>query len=220
MALVELLVATAVALAVCAAALAAIGELPDAFSVQTELADMHQRTRIAVESLRRDLASTSGVVPYRWGSAFSDPPGSYKDDTITAVGEKSTVTYWLKTDSSTGTFQLMSHAGGTSSDVPVVDSVVLLRFGYLGDGLAPIDATQLMDGPWHPDASAPDRWDADLLRVRAVTVAMRVQAAVAALRGPAGPLFTHAGTASGGTRWAPDIGVTLTIALRNQSPGT
>src|SRR5581483_1777361 len=39
------------------------------------------------------------------------------------------------------------------------------------------------DGPWCPDPNAANRWDADLLRIRKVRVTLRMQAALAALRG-------------------------------------
>jgi hypothetical protein len=48
-------------------------------------------------------------------------------------------------------------------------------------------------------------------------VTLRVESALAALRGPAGALFTNAGTSSSGLLWAPDIEVRLQIAPRNMS---
>lgn len=69
--------------------------------------------------------------------------------------------------------------------------------------LVPLTPALLTDGPWCPDAADPNRYDADLLRVRQVVMTITVQSAVAALRGPAGPLFTRGGTARG-TRLVPD----------------
>jgi hypothetical protein len=69
--------------------------------------------------------------------------------------------------------------------------------------LVPLTPGVLTDGPWCPDATDPNRYDADLLRVRQVVMTVTVQSAVAALRGPAGPLFTRGGTARG-TRLVPD----------------
>jgi len=40
-------------------------------------------------------------------------------------------------------------------------------------GLVTLSPDQLADGPWCPDADSPVRWDADLLRVRAVAVSIR-----------------------------------------------
>ena len=62
----------------------------------------------------------------------------------------------------------------------------------------------LTDGPWCPKLASPTRFDADLLRVRKVGVRLRVQVASAMLRGPAGVLFTRAGTSAGGVRYVPD----------------
>lgn len=84
-------------------------------------------------------------------------------------------------------------------------SAVVPRLAALGAAasLVPLTPDLLTDGPWCPDAADPNRYDADLLRVRQVVMTLTVQSAVAALRGPAGPLFTRGGTARG-TRLVPD----------------
>lgn len=82
-----------------------------------------------------------------------------------------------------------------------------------GHGIGRIEAATLSDGPWCPDDANPNRWDADLLRVRQVRVTLVVEAAVAALRGPAGPLFTRAGTARG-TRFVPDRAARFVVSSR------
>ena len=141
-------------------------------------------------------------------------------------GLAATTTLWLKADQRAGLYQLMSYAGGDSADVPVVDNVVSLTFAYFsgpdppGGGLVPLPAAHLVDGPWRPSADAPDRWDADLDRVRAVAVTVRVQAAVAALRGPAGPLFVHAGTSHAARRLLPDLEIRLMVSPRNLTGGS
>jgi hypothetical protein len=86
--------------------------------------------------------------------------------------------------------------------------------------LVVLGPSQLSDGPWCPDDRASDRWDADLLRVRTLAVTLRVQAASAALRGPAGVLFVHQGRARVSQRWAPDVEVRLRISPRNLNHGT
>ena len=110
----------------------------------------------------------------------------------------------------------------TGPDAPVADHVVGLAFEYYGDGgdgspgvLVRIDATTLTDGPWRPDAAAGNRWDADLSRVRAVAVTLRVEAASAAQRGPAGLLFARGGTATDAKRWAPDREIRFMVSPRN-----
>jgi hypothetical protein len=84
-----------------------------------------------------------------------------------------------------------------------------------GTALTPLTAAQLVDGPWCPDAANANRWDADLLRVRSVGVTIRIEAALAALRGPAGALFINAGSSSDATRWAPDLEMRFQVSPRN-----
>jgi len=79
--------------------------------------------------------------------------------------------------------------------------------------------TSLTDGPWCPDPNNVNKWDADLLRIRKVTVTIRVQAALDALRGPAGTLFTNAGTSRGANSYAPDQEVKFDVAPRNVNLG-
>jgi hypothetical protein len=92
------------------------------------------------------------------------------------------------------------------------------RLAVLGDGgpaLVKLTAAQLTDGPWCPDENAPDRWDADLLRIRRIAITVRVEVAITSLRGPAGALFKHGGTSQGGHSWVPDIEARFDIAPRN-----
>jgi len=91
------------------------------------------------------------------------------------------------------------------------------RLPSLGDAgaLVRLTGAQLTDGPWCPDETNPGRWDADLLRIRKVRVTIRVQAAIARLRGPAGILFTNGGTSKRGTRWLPDQEIVFEVSPRN-----
>jgi hypothetical protein len=84
-----------------------------------------------------------------------------------------------------------------------------------GNGLIELPSTMLVDGPWCPDESHAHRFDADLLRVRRISVMLRVQAAPASLRGPAGPLFTRGGTATSAGRFVPDQEIHFDVAPRN-----
>jgi hypothetical protein len=96
------------------------------------------------------------------------------------------------------------------------------RLPALGNGsrsTVPLTLAQLTDGPWCPDDANPNRWDADLLRIRRIGVTLRVQAAVVALRGPAGALFANPGTSSGGSRFVPDLEIRFQISPRNLNPG-
>ena len=69
-----------------------------------------------------------------------------------------------------------------------------------GTALVPLSGALLSDGPWCPDETNGNRWDADLLRIRAIGVTIRVEAALSALRGPAGVLFTNGGSSNSPSR--------------------
>ena len=135
---------------------------------------------------------------------------------------------------------------GDSSDLPLVDHVVDLRFTYYAEpspdsvpppaegqsdcvysagappaslladlgGLAlkALTPVQLTDGP--SCGVAPNRYDADLLRVRSVRVTLRLEAEAAYLRG-SGAAFVQSGTSVGGMRYLPDQEVTFDVAPRN-----
>jgi hypothetical protein len=81
--------------------------------------------------------------------------------------------------------------------------------------LVPLPAGALTDGPWCPDAGNPRAFDADLLRVRRVRVRLRLQAAAAGVRGPAGPLFARPGTARAADRLVPDLEVQFDVVPAN-----
>ena len=201
------------------------------------------------------------------------------------ITEVAAHTYYLKSDLTNNTFQLM-HYDGTSAagaDTPIVDNVVKLQFSYYGDPQPPtllpgkaltttigpwttygpkppalgvnnaadswpagenctfmvsngqtisrlpvlaanegqvlLTQAQLQDGPWCPDAAREDRFDADLLRIRKVRVVLRVQAALASLRGPAGVLFAKGGTSTSSTRYVPDQEIKFDITPRNLNLG-
>jgi hypothetical protein len=44
---------------------------------------------------------------------------------------------------------------------------------------------------------------------------LRVETALVSLRGPAGPLFTNAGSARAGGRYVPDLEIQLDVTPRN-----
>jgi len=60
----------------------------------------------------------------------------YQPNTTTLV-QLAGIVYYLKSDTSTGSYQLMSRDGGTGADVPVVDHLAALRFDYYGDPRPP-----------------------------------------------------------------------------------
>lgn len=106
---------------------------------------------------------------------------------------------------------------GDRSDVPVVDDVVALSFEYTAeraDGtLGPLDAAMLEDGPWCGAGSQP--FDADLLRIRAVRVTLRVQVGDQALRGSDTTWFRNPGTAVESARLVKDVTLRTSITPPN-----
>lgn len=127
----------------------------------------------------------------------------------------------------------LRHYDGWQGDFPVVDDLVDLRFRFFGDaaaaapvcqGPAPMPAAgppveiglaELTDGPWCGPAGLP--FDADLLRIRAVAVDLRVQTAIEELRGADPRLFARPGSAPGGRYVVPDHAVSFMVAPRNMS---
>lgn len=97
----------------------------------------------------------------------------------------------------------------------------LATLGAAGSTLVklPMAGAQFNDGPWCPNATSANMWDADLLRIRKVVVTIRVQAAAAALRGPQSVLFTNGGTSHSGNKWVPDQEVRFQVSPRNLNLG-
>lgn len=86
------------------------------------------------------------------------------------------------------------------------------RLGVLGTDAVAVPVATLANGPWCPSAAAATRWDADLARVAALRLTLRVAVAAAHLRSPgtvlAGPLRST-------SRLVPDLTVT-TVVRRGQ----
>ena len=220
MTITEILVAAAIAISLIAAIFGVSDPLQGMFDTQLERAEMHQRLRVGVRAIERDvLAAATPVMPYRIGSRRPDPAAGvfYRSDTITAMsdgGPVETHTYYLKRDDAAGTAQLM-HYDGADTDAPVVDHVVGLAFQYFDGSNVAIDPGAFEDGPWLPGDATTGPFDADLRRIRQVRVTLRVQASREMLRGPAGALFTYGGRAGAAGRYVPDREVHLDIAPRN-----
>jgi hypothetical protein len=60
-----------------------------------------------------------------------------------------------------------------------------------------------------------NQFDPDLLRIRKITVLLRVQASDPSMRGPAGTFFRKAGVGSGPGGWIPDYEMKFDINPRN-----
>ncbi|MCX6551356.1 MAG: prepilin-type N-terminal cleavage/methylation domain-containing protein [Acidobacteria bacterium] len=109
-----------------------------------------------------------------------------------------------------------SWPAGENCTFKVLSGSQVSRLSSLGTmTLVPLSQAMLTDGPWCPDQTSPNRYDADLLRVRKVRVTLRVQTGQSALRGAAGTLFTRAGLAKEGSRLVPDQEVVFDVAPRN-----
>jgi prepilin-type N-terminal cleavage/methylation domain-containing protein len=93
----------------------------------------------------------------------------------------------------------------------------LLPSGENAAALVELTESQLTDGQpgWCPDENHASRYDADLLRIRKIGVTIRVQTALAALRGPAGVLFRNGGTSRTATKWVPDQEARFQVTPRN-----
>jgi hypothetical protein len=222
MTITELLIATAIALGLVAALFGITDPLQRMFDGQLEVADVHQRLRVGAHMIERDLlAAGSPVMPYRAGLRRPDPALGvfYRDDTITLVsrhddGSPLLDTYYLRRDTTTGASELM-HYDGDETDAPVMEHVVRLAFEYLGADGEPLEPAILQDGPWLAGEPVAGAFDADLLRIRRVRFTLRVEAARAALRGPAGTLFARGGTASSMERFVRDRELRMDVVPRN-----
>ena len=97
----------------------------------------------------------------------------------------------------------------------------VLPSGANPNALVRLTEADLTDGlpGWCPDENNANRYDADLLRIRKIGVAIRVQTALAAMRGPASVLFRNGGTSRTATKWVPDQEVKFQVSPRNLNLG-
>jgi prepilin-type N-terminal cleavage/methylation domain-containing protein len=98
--------------------------------------------------------------------------------------------------------------------------------GAAGGPLVPISYAELSNGPWCPGMTndkgdeLPNRFDADMLRVRKVRVTLRVQVGDGAMRGanpPGQTLFVNPGTAVDGDRYIRDQEIRFEVTPRNMN---
>jgi hypothetical protein len=207
--LVELLIATLLTLVVTAALGALVIPARGAFEAQSEAADMHQRLRVAVDALTRELQAAGAglapgtappVMPYRVGLLGSDPEagvfyrrGVFSVTYLPASAEAPVSrTFYLQFDPVARARQLMRY-DGQETDLPVVDRLVAFDLTYFDEDGTPMDSATLEDGPWRPSDPDVGMFDADLLRVRRVRGVLRVDAG----------------------RGIPDLELQFDVALRN-----
>ena len=209
--IVELMLASAITMAVVGAILAVVNPAQLMFRAQGDAADLHQRLRAAADTVSADVRAAMAVRPYRVGAMRDDAAIGvyYRTDTLTVLGVPSTPlsldgsasrTYYLRS-AAPGTLQLMQYDGGLS-DLPMLDHVVRLSFDYFGPAtsggpLVRLEPATLVDGPWIEDAEH-RTFDADLLRVREVRASLRLESTDPWLR-----------------RLVPDEEIVLHIAMRN-----
>jgi hypothetical protein len=118
--------------------------------------------------------------------------------------------------------QTTGYAAGENCTFQVGGGVHTARLATLpADSMSLVKLKEewLQDGPFCPDEANVNRWDADLLRIRKIEVTLRVQSAVAALRGPQSALFANGGTSRGGDRWVPDQEIRFQVSPRNLNLG-
>jgi hypothetical protein len=214
--IVELLIASAMTMAVVGAILAVVNPAQLMFRAQGDAADVHQRLRAAADTIGADVRAATALRPYRVGATRDDTALGvyYRPDTLTVLGVPSSPlsldvdasrTYYLRSAAPPGTFQLMQYDGGLS-DLPMLDHVVRLSFDYFGPAtaggpLVRLEPATLVDGPWIEDA-AHRMFDADLLRVREVRALLRLESTDPLLR-----------------RFVPDAEIVLHMAVRNIPDG-
>ena len=99
----------------------------------------------------------------------------------------------------------------------------LAPLGAPGSGLVRLTGADFTDGPWCPDAVSSSRYDADLLRVRAIRVNLRLQTGNQELRGASGAgadvLFARPGTSRSDHRLVPDQAISFDVTPRNLNAG-
>lgn len=98
--------------------------------------------------------------------------------------------------------------------VPRMDAL-----GAAGGPLVELEEAKLIDGPWCPDATAPERYDADVLRIRMVRVTMRVRAGSRAFRAAAPLLLGGPGVRNAAGHFIPDQEIVFDVVPRNMNFG-
>jgi prepilin-type N-terminal cleavage/methylation domain-containing protein len=113
------------------------------------------------------------------------------------------------------------YAAGENCVFKVESGAQVSRLDVLDSGVGQVllDPDTFTDGPWCSSVDSPVRFDADLFRIRRIRVHLRVQAAAASMRGPAGLLFTKGGTASDSKQWVADQEITFDVTPRNMNLG-
>ena len=180
---IELVVSMALLLIVTSSMFDFVHSARRVFAIDLERADMHQRARVGMDALFRDLVMAGAgpqipaIAPFRRGLVDPDPPESGFPDRISVlytppdVGS-ATITYARRMGPDG--VPHVTRYDGIATELPLVDHVADLRFEYFDADGSQIATARLADGPWIPNAAALNRFDADLLAIRRVRAIVRV----------------------------------------------
>jgi hypothetical protein len=135
-------------------ALAALMPAHRILIAQADAQDVAQRLRVAAETLTRELLAATLTGPHAGTGGVAIRQGPNEQ------------VYYLA-----GASSQLRHVDSAGTDLPVIDGIVEVSFEFIGDA-GPVPPLLLGDGPWLPDAGAPERFDADLLSLRRVRVAV------------------------------------------------
>jgi hypothetical protein len=147
-------------------------------------------------------------LPPRLGSAGGSPGAATYGPNPPPLGDDTVTDDWPAGENCT----FRTVAGRQLSRLPVLSAGA-------GTDLVPLPASMLTDGPWCPDGSAANRYDADLLRVRAVRVTIQAEAGSAAARGADTRLFLHPGSSRDQSGVASDQKVVIDVVPRALQAG-
>jgi hypothetical protein len=174
------------------------------------------------DGIQTDLPVVDNVVKLNF-SYFGDPqpPMLIPGKSLCDAGVKGPFTTYGPRPPCIGLAPKGTYPTGENCAFTVAGGVQVPRMPALAATTGEVELTPAMltDGPWCPDPTFDNRYDADLLRIRRVVVTLRVQAAVAALRGPAGLLFTRGGTSTSSQRYVPDQEIKFSVTPRNMTLG-
>ena len=174
------------------------------------------------DGYKTDLPVVDNVVKLNF-SYFGDPqpPMLIPGKSLCEVGVKGPFTTYGPKPPCIGLAPKGTYPTGENCAFAVAGGVQVPRLATLAATTGEVELTEAMltDGPWCPDATFDNRFDADLFRIRRVVVTLRVQAAIAALRGPAGLLFMRGGTSTSSQRYVPDQEIKFSVTPRNMTLG-
>lgn len=174
------------------------------------------------DGYKTDLPVVDNVVKLNF-AYFGDPqpPMLIPGKSLCEAGVKGPFTTYGPKPPCLGLAPKWTYASGENCAFTVAGGVQVPRLPNLAATTGEVELTPAMltDGPWCPDPAFDNRFDADLFRIRRVVVTLRVQAALASLRGPAGLLFTRGGTSTSSQRYLPDQEIKFSVTPRNMTLG-